>query len=106
MSTEAGGSEGAAEDKPAEAGAPDSEIIATTAAEDAKPEHAASQPASKKRDISEITGAKEQAAAEKEQKAESARGSKRLKLNDGTMVECPPAKSAETKTEGKADVQD
>ena len=66
MSTEAGGSEAAAEEKPAEAGAPDSEIVTSTAAEDAKPEHAASQPASKKRDISEMTGANEQAATEKE----------------------------------------
>ena len=66
MSTEAGSSEATAEDKPAEAGESEKVIITTTGEEEAKSQSAASQLGSKKRGFSEMTGAREQAATEKE----------------------------------------
>ena len=56
-----------------------------------------SQPASKKRAYSEITGAAELAAADEARRAESQRGSKCVRLDDGTKKECPMSKSAATK---------
>lgn len=59
---------------------------------------------SKKRGYSEITGAAELAAAEEARNADSQRGSKCVRLDDGTKKECTISKSADIT--GKFDVQE
>ena len=109
-STEAGGSSSGeqaastSEEKPADVeGA--SEKAANLIEEEAKAaaQPVVSQPASKKRAYSEITGAAELAAEDEARRAGSQRGSKSVRLNDGTKKECPMSKSAATK--GKVDLQ-